>query len=117
VILHVQQVAEMIRETAKPVLGICGGHQLIGMLLGDCRQQRPTLFDGRLVVKQAHFWQLVSLPDCLYSIARNDNCPRASVAPPRYVHLRRSVPPEFQDEDHTDGRRLLETFFSLAKLR
>ena len=138
-----------LEETAKPVLGICGGHQLIGLLLGGhagpLRRLQPgetdihlgyapgflkewgfysvefargdALFAGferPLIVKQAHFWELTRLPECLFPIASNANCRVQALR-----HRERTIygvqfHPEFYDEEHTDGRELLRNFFSLA---
>jgi GMP synthase (glutamine-hydrolysing) len=139
----------VIRETQKPVLGICGGHQLIGLLLGgkaeplrplapgepdpnpsyapgilkewgfsdvDCAPAEP-LFAGlgsKAVVNQMHFWHITHLPDSLTAIASNHNCPvqalRHRAGPVYGVQFH----PEFYDAQHTDGRRLLQNFFSLG---
>lgn len=40
------EFAAVIRETQKPVLGICGGHQLIGMLMGGKAEPLRTLAPG-----------------------------------------------------------------------
>ena len=40
------EFASVIRETRKPVLGICGGHQLIGMLMGGKAEPLRTLAPG-----------------------------------------------------------------------
>jgi len=37
---------DVIRETQKPVLGICGGHQLIGLLMGGQAEPLRTLAAG-----------------------------------------------------------------------
>ena len=139
----------VICETQKPVLGICGGHQLIGLLLGGKAEPlRPLApgepdpnpdyapgilkewgfsdvdfapadplfagFDGKAVVNQMHFWHLTELPDSLAAIASNHTCPVQALR-----HRARPVygvqfHPEFYDAQHTDGRRLLQNFFSLG---
>jgi GMP synthase (glutamine-hydrolysing) len=143
------EFAAVIRETLKPVLGICGGHQLIGLLLGGkaeplrllapgepdpnptyapgilkewgfsdvtCAPAEPLFagFDGKAVVNQMHFWHLTNLPDLLTAIASNQTCPVQALR-----HRARPVygvqfHPEFYDAQHTDGRRLLQNFFSLG---
>jgi GMP synthase-like glutamine amidotransferase len=143
------EFAAVIRETQKPVLGICGGHQLIGMLFGgkaeplrtlapgepdpnpsyapgilkewgfsdvNCTPSDPLFagFNGKAVVNQMHFWHLTQLPDSLTAIASNRNCPVQALR-----HRTRPVygvqfHPEFYDEQHMDGRRLLQNFFSLG---
>jgi GMP synthase (glutamine-hydrolysing) len=143
------EFAAVIRETKKPVLGICGGHQLIGMLMGGkaeplrplapgevdpnpsyapgilkewgfsdvhCDPADPLFagFGGKAVVNQMHFWHLTHLPDSLTAIASSDNCPvqglRHRARPVYGVQFH----PEFYDAQHTDGRRLLQNFFSLG---
>jgi GMP synthase (glutamine-hydrolysing) len=141
-----RQLKQAIQETRKPVLGICGGHQLIGLLLGGRAEPLGPLAEGEpdvhpeyapgllkewgycqvefapgdplfagfgrpLVVKQMHFWHLTSLPDCLVSIAQNQNCPVQALR-----HRERPVygvqfHPEFYDENHRDGQELLKSFF------
>jgi len=147
-----REFKQAIGQTDKPVLGICGGHQLIGLLLGATAEPLRRLhpeesdihpdyapgnlkewgyyevevgtedplfagFDGRLLVKQAHFWHLTSLPQYLISIARNDNCPVQAMRHRDQPIYGVQFHPEFYDDEHIDGRLLLENFFSLARLR
>ena len=71
-------------------------------------------FNGKAVVNQMHFWHLTNLPDLLTAIASNQTCPVQALR-----HRARRVygvqfHPEFYDAQHTDGRRLLQNFFSLG---
>ncbi len=140
---------DLIQETRKPVLGICGGHQLIGLLMGgkaepmrplaagepdphpgyapgmlkewgfsdvQCVPDDPIFagFGGKLHVNQMHFWHLTELPDSLQSIAHNHNCPVQAVRYRERTVYGVQFHPEFYDGQHTDGRKLLQNFFSLG---
>lgn len=142
---------ESLRHTRKPVLGICGGHQLISLLLGgDARPLRPLregevdvkpdyapgwlkewgyypiAFDGAdplfrgferpIVVTEYHYWEIGRMPEEFRAIAFNENCAVQAMR-----HRERPIygvqfHPEFHDEAHLDGRRLLHNFFSLRQL-
>ncbi len=127
------EFAAALRETSKPVLGICGGHQLIGMLSGGEAEALPKgreeygffevsitardpLFEGfrdSLEVNQQHFWHVTRLPDSFSPLASSANCPVQAMR-----HRERRIygvqfHPEYYDDAHPDGRRLLANFFSL----
>lgn len=73
--------AEFIRETEYPVLGICGGHQLIGECLGarviTLDDKLPSeKRDGRVVEYQYRLVKITQLDDPIFAGIRDDQSPR-----------------------------------------
>jgi GMP synthase-like glutamine amidotransferase len=149
---QLKQPFEAIRNARVPVLGLCGGHQLVGKAFGGVvapmrklredeadpyPQYRPgffkekgytevgvdvesPLFGGlgdKVVVSESHYCEIKRVPKTLEVIASNPDCRVQAVA-------HRDVPvygvqfhPETFDEEHPDGKRILENFFDLAHSR
>jgi len=61
-----------------------------------------------------HFWHLTQLPDSLTAIASNDYCAVQALRNRERLVYGVQFHPEFYDAQHTDGRRLLQNFFSLG---
>jgi len=127
------ELIDAIKEIKIPILGICGGEQLIGLAYG--KRIVPTgrfikgfrnieimeddqLLDGlpRFVsVMQSHYEMVQSVPVNFKLLARSNISPveafRTSARPSYSVQFH----PEFSDKQHPAGARMLANFGRLAK--
>jgi GMP synthase (glutamine-hydrolysing) len=134
-------VVDVIKNAGQPVLGVCGGHQQIALAYGatvdvmkrlgpgtgydNCLRERGFfeveadangLFQGlprRMTFWHSHFDEVKQLPDGFKATAWNATCPIQAME-----HSTRSVygvqfHPELFDEEHPDGRRVVENFLEL----
>jgi GMP synthase (glutamine-hydrolysing) len=77
-----------------------------------------ALFDGlggRPVVYQLHSWEVKSPPPGFRVLAESDVCLVQAVAHESAPLFGTQFHPEAYDDDHPDGRRMLENFFRLAR--
>jgi GMP synthase (glutamine-hydrolysing) len=133
-------VFEVIREAPQPILGICGGHQLIAMCHGapvalmqrlepgegyagamrergfvEVDVEPVALFAGlpsRLAIWASHYDEVKTMPTGFTPIARNATCAIQGMQ-----HVERPLfgvqfHPELFDDDHPHGRRVLENFLA-----
>lgn len=134
-------VFDAIRNSRQPILGLCGGHQQIAIAydatvdvmkrLGpgtgyeNCLRERgyfdidtngEGIFEGlskRLSVWHSHFDEVKEIPIGFKGTASNETCPIQAMQ-----HTSRHVygvqfHPELFDDDHPDGRRVVENFLDL----
>jgi GMP synthase-like glutamine amidotransferase len=123
---------ELIKETEKPLLGICFGHQLMAMAFGEQvemvdkeykgyymvrKLEDDEMFKGlgdRFLVTQSHKEQVTSLPFDFVKLADSPNCPvevmKHMILPKYGVQFH----PERYDDKHPAGLTILENFFELA---
>lgn len=134
-------VFEVIRNARQPILGVCGGHQQIALAYGarvdvmkrlgagegyeNCLRERgffeietdgEDIFEGlpkRVTVWHSHFDEVKELPEDFKRTAWNETCPIQAMQ-----HTSRPVysvqfHPELFDEEHGDGRRIIENFLEL----
>ena len=134
-------VFDVIRNARQPILGVCGGHQQIAIAFGarvdvmkrlapgegyeNCLRERGFfeietdgngLFTGlpnRLNVWHSHFDEVKELPSGFKTTASNETCRIQAMQ-----HTSRPVfgvqfHPELFDNDHPDGRRVVENFLDL----
>jgi GMP synthase (glutamine-hydrolysing) len=139
----------MIRETKIPMIGFCGGHQLIAQAFGgDIDRMRPLLpnepdprpqyhpgfykewgfmkvnllkadplFDGlvaSIVVREMHAFEITKLPAEFDTLAATDECPVQVIRHRLRPLYGTQFHPEAFDDEHPDGRKLLENFFKIA---
>ena len=134
-------IFEVIHKASQPTLGICGGHQQIalsyGSTLGIMNRSAPgegyegavklrgfydveTNGEGifanlpsRVTVWQSHYEEVKELPEDFELTASSDTCPieamRHNARPLYSVQFH----PELFDEEHPQGRSILENFLSL----
>ena len=134
-------VFEVIREARQPTLGICGGHQQIalcyGASVGLMKRISPgegyegalrergfhtvetsgdSIFEGvgrEATVWHSHCDEVKELPADFELTASNETCRIQAMR-----HLKRPLfsvqfHPELFDEEHPQGRRILENFLDL----
>jgi len=131
-------VIEVIKKASQPVLGVCGGHQQIALAYGAPIDLMGRLEPGEgyegakrergyfpvetssagifknlpkeITVWHSHFDEVKALPKGFRRTAWNETCPIQAME-----HTERSVfgvqfHPELFDEEHPDGRKVIENF-------
>ena len=127
------------KEASQPILGFCGGHQLMAQAYGA--QIGPTGSDGgapiwekgfmsvqplaphplfanlseEVVVYQEHYWEVKEVPAGFVPLAKSDVCGIQAMAHGRLPLFGVQFHPEEYDDGHVDGRQLLINFFNIVK--
>ena len=81
---------------------------------------RDPLFDdlaGPIRMVQDHYWAVKELPDEFIWLARTDACRIQAFRHREHPIYGTQFHPERYDEDHPEGRRVLENFFAIALKR
>lgn len=124
--------ADVIKAVEKPLLGICFGHQLLGLAYGEPvhlmeetlkgyymvqKQEEDELFEGigdRFLVMQSHTEYIKELPYDFIKLADSPTCAieimKHRILPKYGVQFH----PERFDDKHPAGLSILENFFTLA---
>ncbi len=147
---------EIIREARVPVLGICGGHQVIGMAYWHPRRElgcspirrlkpgekdenvgthlegyfvekgllpvrivkRNPLFNGLgkvIYVDEHHYCEVKELPPGFDLLASTEECRIQAMKHRMRPLYGVQFHPQIFDEEHPDGKRILENFFEIAQ--
>ncbi len=124
---------ELIPQLKIPVLGICGGHQLIAMAYGSRIHElsskisgfaevrlleRSQIFEGlpdRIIVTQSHREHVFPVPDGFVKLADSTETRIEAMA-----HFTRPIfgtqfHPERYSDEHPDGRMILENFGKICE--
>ncbi|MEP6743752.1 MAG: gamma-glutamyl-gamma-aminobutyrate hydrolase family protein [bacterium] len=136
-------VFEVVRKSAQPILGVCGGHQQIALAFDasvdlmarlepgegyeGAKRERgysPVDTDGkgifkdlptRITVWHSHFDEVKQLPKGFQATARNENSPIQAMQHSTRPLFGVQFHPELFDEEHPDGCRVIENFLSISK--
>ncbi len=134
-------VFEVIRQTSLPVLGVCGGHQQMALAFGapiglmarlepgegyaGAKRERgyfpvQTTREGifkdlpaEITVWHSHFDEVRELPQGFEATASNETCKIQAMAHESKPLFGVQFHPELFDEDHPEGRKILENFLKL----
>jgi GMP synthase (glutamine-hydrolysing) len=134
-------VAEVIKQAQQPTLGVCGGHQQIALAYGAPVDLMGRLEPGQgyegakrergyfpienigegifkdlppeVVVWHSHFDEVKELPSGFKATASNENCPIQAMQHTERPLFGVQFHPELFDDEHPDGRRILENFLEL----
>lgn len=134
-------VLSVIREAKQPILGVCGGHQQMGLAFGapvalmgrlepgegyagakrergfyEVRTDGNGIFrnlPNQITVWHSHFDEVKSLPVGFKTTASNETCPIQAMEHQKRPLFGVQFHPELFDEVHPDGRRVLENFLDL----
>ncbi|HVQ38697.1 MAG TPA: gamma-glutamyl-gamma-aminobutyrate hydrolase family protein [Pyrinomonadaceae bacterium] len=134
-------VVEVIKQARQPTLGVCGGHQQIVLAFGGtvdlmarlgpgegyegAKRERgyfPVQTTGQgifkdlppeIIVWHSHFDEVKKLPPEFQATASNDNCAIQAMQHTERPLFGVQFHPELFDEDHPEGRRVLENFLAL----
>ena len=134
-------VFQVIRQANQPILGVCGGHQQIALAYGvpvglmkrlepgegyegakrvrgyfSVETNRQGIFSGlphQITVWHSHCDEVKEVPVDFRQTAYNEACPIQAMQ-----HIERPLfgvqfHPELFDEEHPEGRRVLENFLGL----
>ena len=131
-------VFSVIREAKEPILGVCGGHQQIALAFGApvalmARLEPGSGYEGakrergffevktdgngifrnlpnKITVWHSHFDEVKSLPTGFKATAFNETCPIQAMEHQDRPLFGVQFHPELFDQEHPDGRRVLENF-------
>ena len=134
-------VFEVIKKAPQPMIGVCGGHQQIALAYGapidlmarlepgegyqGAKRERGyfpietsggDLFKGlpnQLTVWHSHFDEVKQLPKGFRRIATNETCNIQAMEHTARPLLGVQFHPELFDEEHPDGRQILENFLQM----
>ena len=134
-------VIEVIKKAPQPMLGVCGGHQQIALAYGapidlmarlepgegyqGAKRERgffPIETDGngifknlprKLTVWHSHFDEVKQLPKGFHRTASNETCPIQAMQHDKRPLFGVQFHPELFDEEHPEGRKILENFLDL----
>lgn len=144
-----EEIAGLIRETSKPLIGFCGGFHQIYLAHGGAsaimRKLAPgepdlnpkympglykewgivpvrivkpdPLFAGLpevMEMPERHYAQCTKLPEEFDLLASSQECKVQVIKHKQRLLYGTQFHPEIYDDQHLDGRRLLENFFRLA---
>lgn len=131
--LKFQKAIEGTRSLTLPVLGICGGHQLLAMAHGENivdmgRALRDyyeveiladdPLFDGlerRILVRESHREMVEHLPKGFFLLAKSRDTPIEAMKREKGIVYGVQFHPERHDEAHPAGGVILANFAKLVK--
>jgi len=134
-------VVEVIKKASQPTLGVCGGHQQIALAFGatvdlmarlepgegyeGAKRERgyfpvETTGEGifkhlpsQITVWHSHFDEVKELPSGFRATASNENCKIQAMQHTERPLFGVQFHPELFDDEHPDGRRILENFLEL----
>jgi GMP synthase (glutamine-hydrolysing) len=134
-------VFSMIRQADKPILGVCGGHQQMALAFGapvdlmgrlepgegyagakrergfaEVETKAEGIFKGmprNITVWHSHFDEVKGLPPDFFVTAANQNCPIQAMQHNERPLFGVQFHPELFDDQHPDGRRVLENFLAM----
>ncbi len=134
-------VFEVIKKAAQPILGVCGGHQQIALAFGaevdlmarlepgdgyeGAKRERgyfPVETDGKGIFKNlprqitvwhSHFDEVKNLPKGFRATAWNENSQIQAMQHATRPLFGVQFHPELFDDEHPDGRQVVENFLSL----
>jgi GMP synthase (glutamine-hydrolysing) len=134
-------VFDVIKQASQPILGVCGGHQQIALAYGSevglmerlepgdgyegAKRERgffpientgEGLFKGlppEVTVWHSHCDEVKQLPDGFRCTASNETCAIQAMQQKGRRVYGVQFHPELFDEDHPEGRRVVENFLSL----
>ena len=134
-------VFEVIKKATQPILGVCGGHQQMALAFGapvdlmarlepgegyeGAKRERgyfPVETDGNGIFKNlpreitvwhSHFDEVKQLPKGFHATAWNDNSPIQAMEHTDRPLFGVQFHPELFDEQHPEGRRVIENFLSI----
>jgi len=131
--LKFSDTIEAIRTLKKPLLGICGGHQLIGMAYGEriapigrsIKGYRDIeillddpLFEGLLrtaSVMQSHQEMVERTPHDFELLARSDDTPIEAFRNRHGIAYGVQFHPERNDNEHSAGASVLKNFGGIVR--
>ena len=134
-------VFSVIRQADKPILGVCGGHQQMALAFGapvslmgrlepgegytgakrergfaEIETNAQGIFKGlprNITVWHSHFDEVKALPSDFVVTAVNENCPIQAMQHTERPLFGVQFHPELFDDQHPDGRRILENFLAI----
>jgi len=134
-------VFEVIKKAPQPILGVCGGHQQIAIACGatvnlmerlepgdgyegarrergyfPVTTKRSALFKGlpkEITVWHSHFDEIKQLPKGFRVTASSASCPIQAMEHETRPVFGVQFHPELFDEQHSDGRTVLENFLDI----
>jgi len=134
-------VFEVIRKAEEPILGVCGGHQQLALAFGapvdlmarlepgegyaGAKRERgyfPVETDGngifknlprKITVWHSHFDEVKQLPKAFHATAWNENSPIQAMQHASRPLFGVQFHPELFDDEHPEGRRVIENFLSI----
>ena len=134
-------VFDVIKQASQPILGVCGGHQQIALAYGSevglmerlepgegyegAKRERgffpvqntgEGLFKGlppAVTVWHSHCDEVKQLPDGFRCTASNETCAIQAMQQKGRRVYGVQFHPELFDEEHTEGRRIVENFLAL----
>lgn len=134
-------VFEVLHGAPQPTLGVCGGHQQMALAFGapiglmerlepgegyEGAKRERGFFEvatvgegifrnlpGQITVWHSHFDEVKAVPSGFKATAFNETCPIQAMEHQERPLFGVQFHPELFDDEHPDGRRVLENFLDL----